>query len=156
MDALNPKPDPTPTPAVEAAAPLPATTEGPRCTHCGEPVGGDRIGVSWNRRLTDDELADHVRLEEERRDRILLLADKQLPPPVFPSLPDGSNDTRTVYACGEHAIDMDAASRIHQKTCTAPNEIGRRGCDCTPEPAPKATPEPEPALALPDHWQTGA
>lgn len=153
MDALTPQPGPEL--ATPSAAPLPPMTHGPRCTHCGEPVGGNRIGVSWNRRLTDDELAEHARLEQERRDRVLDLADRQLPAPVFPPLPDGSNDTRTVYACGDHAIDQDLAARIHQKTCTAPNEVGQWGCDCTPEPAPKPTPEPEPTLALPDHWQTG-
>lgn len=146
-------PSPSPDPAAELA-PAPPMSSGPVCTFCGEPVGGDRIGVNWNRRLTDDELADHVRLEQERRERALLLADPQLPPPVFLPLPDGSNDTRTVYACGDHAIDRDLAARIHQKTCTAPNEIGQWGCDCTPEPPPPA-PEPEPALALPAHWLPG-
>lgn len=148
MDALNPKPDPTPTPAVEVAAP--ATPTGPTCDACG-----DTAVVNWRRRLTDRELAEHVRLEQERREQALLLADPQLPPPAFPPLPTGDDDTRTVYACGPHAITMDGAARIHAADCTAPNEGGEHGCDCTPEPAPKPTPEPEPALALPDHWQTG-
>lgn len=62
-----------------------------------------------------------------------------------------------MYACGNHAIDMDLAARIHQKTCTAPNEIGQWGCDCTPEPLPeKSEPaaDPEPSR-LPAHWNTG-
>jgi len=148
MDALTPQPGPTPSPAVEAAAP--ATPGGPVCGACGEAAV-----VNWRRRLTGDELAEHVRLEQERREQALLLADSQLPSPTFPPLPDGTGDTRSVYACGRHAITMDGAALIHAAGCTAPNEVGEHGCDCTPEPAPKATPEPEAALALPDHWLTG-
>jgi len=148
MDALTPQADPTPSPAVEAAAP--PVSSGPMCGACG-----DTAVVNWRRRLTFDELAEHVRLEQERREQALLLADPQLPPPVFPPLPDGTDDTRTVYACAPHAITMDGASLIHAASCTAPNDGGEHGCDCTPEPAPKAAPEPEAALALPDHWLTG-
>jgi hypothetical protein len=148
MDALNPKPDPTPTPAVEAVAP--AAPTGPICGTCG-----DTAVVNWRRRLTGDELAEHVRLEQERREQALLLADKQLPSPVFPPLPDGSDDTRTVYACAEHAITMDDAALVHEARCTAPNEDGMRGCDCTAEAPPEAASELPPALALPDHWLTG-
>lgn len=152
MDALTPQVSPEPTPApLVAAAPTPAPLpSGPLCGACG----GTAV-VNWRRRLTDDELAEHVRLEQERREQALLLADPQLPPPAFSPLPDGTDDTRTVYACGPHAITMDGAALIHAGDCTAPNEGGEHGCDCTPEPAPKAAPEPEPVLALPDHWQTG-
>lgn len=137
MDALTPPPS--------APAPLPT---GPVCTACG-----DAAVVNWRRRLTDDELAEHVRLEQERRDQALLLADPQLPAPVFPPLPDGSDDTRTVYACGPHAITLDAAAHIHAATCTAPNEAHLPDCDCTPE----AHPEPPAGgpSRLPAHWQTG-
>jgi hypothetical protein len=143
MDALIPQPDSAP------AAPAPAAF-GPTCGACG-----DTAVVNWRRRLTDDELAEHVRLEQERREQAMLLADPQLPAPTFPPLPDGTDDTRTVYACGPHAITMNGAALIHEGSCTAPSDRGEHGCDCTPEPTPKPTPEPEPVLALPDHWQTG-
>lgn len=148
MDALTPKPDHAPAMAVEAAAP-PASA-GPACGACGETAL-----VNWRRRLTADELAEHVRLEQERRDQALLLADPQLPPPVFPPLPTGEDDTRTVYACGEHAITMDGAALIHEAACTAPNDTGMHGCDCTPEPAPKLVAESEPVSSLPAHWLPG-
>ena len=152
MDAPTPQPDPMPTPPDEP--PMPAPVEppqsGPTCGACG----GAAV-VNWRRRLTDDELAEHVRLELERRDEALLLSDKQLPAPVFPPLPDGSDDTRTLYACGEHAITMDAAGLIHASSCTAPNEVGVHGCNCTPEPAPEPVAEPEPVSSLPAHWLPG-
>ncbi|MFE2712225.1 hypothetical protein ACFXKI_09605 [Streptomyces mirabilis] len=111
--------------------------------------------MNWQRRLTDDELAEHVSAAEQRREQVVLMADPQLPAPVFPPLPDGSGDTHLLLACSEHAIDKDLAGRIHQKICTAPNEIGRWGCDCTPEPAPVAPVEEIAAAPLPDHWVTG-
>lgn len=153
MDALTPKSDPMPAlPDTPAQAPAEPPQSGPVCGACG-----DTAVVNWQRRLTDDELAEHVRLEQAKRDQTLLLADPQLSPPVFPPLPDGSNDALLLLACAQHAIDGGLAGLIHQKTCTAPNEIGRWGCDCTPEPAPQApTVEPEPVLALPTHWQTGS
>lgn len=126
----------------------PALSAGPVCTTCG-----DQAVVNWRRRLTNDELAEHVRLEQERRDQALLLADPQLPAPVFPPLPDGSDDTRTVYACGPHAIHMDDAAHIHAAACTAPNEAHLPGCDCTPEAHPE--PPAEEPSRLPAHWQTG-
>lgn len=136
---------PTPPELPPALAPLPT---GPTCVACG-----DAAVVNWRRRLTDDELAEHVRLEQERRDQVLLLADPQLPAPVFPPLPDGSDDTRTVYACGPHAIHMDDAALIHAGSCTAPNEDHLPGCDCTPEPLPGDVPEPP--NMLPAHWHPG-
>lgn len=150
MDALTPQP--MESPATAAAAPMLAPEllpAGPQCGACG-----DAALVNWRRRLTQDELAEHVAQEQSRRDHMLLLADPQNPP-VFPPLPDGSDDTRTVYACGTHAIHMDAAGLIHQATCTAPNEAHLPGCDCTPEPLPEDPPE-APATVLPAHWQTGS
>lgn len=146
MGALTPKPDAG---LFAAAAPEPSPS-GPTCGACG-----DTAVVNWRRRLTDDELAEHVRLEQERRDQALLLADPQLPPPVFSPLPDGSDDTRTVYACAVHAITMDGAALIHEGACTAPNGDGMHGCDCTAEAPPEPAVEPEPASSLPAHWLPG-
>lgn len=151
MDAPVPQPSPELPAMAEAVAAPELLPAGPSCGACG-----DTAVVNWRRRLTDDELADHVRLEQERRDLAVLLADPQLPPPLFPPLPDGSDDTRTIYACGPHAIHMDAAGLIHAKDCTAPNEGHLPDCDCTPEPAPQPVEEPEPAPNLPAHWQTGS
>lgn len=138
--------------ATEPTSPPPMPS-GPACTNCGEPAV-----VNWRRRLTADELAEHVRAEQDRRDQALLLADPQLPPPVFPPLPTGDDDTRTVYACAGHAITMDGAALIHASSCTAPNEAGMHGCDCAPEPHPDPAPEPaeDPMTArLPAHWLRG-
>ena len=134
--------------ATEPTSPPPMPS-GPACTNCGEPAV-----VNWRRRLTGDELAAHVRAEQDRRAQALLLADPQLPTPAFPPILDGTNDTRTVYACADHAITLDGAALIHASDCTAPNDDGMHGCDCTPEPPPQGA-EPEPALALPAHWLTG-
>ncbi|MFE2486053.1 hypothetical protein ACFXGR_22685 [Streptomyces mirabilis] len=138
-----------PSPELPAPTPVEPRPTGPLCTACGEPAL-----VHWLRRLTDDELDEHIRIEQERREQALLLADPQLPPPVFPPLPTGEDFTRTVYSCGPHAISMDAAALVHASTCTAPNEADLPGCDCTPEPAP-AAPVEEAAAPLPDHWVTG-
>lgn len=126
----------------------PALSAGPVCAACSN----DAV-VHWRRRLTADELAAHIAAEQARRQERILLADPQQPAPVFPPLPDGSDDTRTVYACGPHAIHMDDAALIHASSCTAPNETDLPGCDCTPEPLPGDAPEPP--SRLPDHWQTG-
>lgn len=159
-------PSPPPEPSVELVpqpvppAPAPPTPTGRVCTYCGVPVGDDHGGVSWQRRLTPDELAAHVATEQAKRDERIRLADPQLPPPVFPPLPTGENDTRLLLACVDHAIDKEAASQIHQAACTAPNETGRWGCDCTPEPLPEPAPdagqeEQRFASRLPAHWTTG-
>lgn len=140
-------------PADAVITPEQAPAQGPQCTLCGEPVGGDRVGVNWQRRLTDDELAVEIAAEKSRREQVLLLADPQQPAPVFPPLPDGADFTRTIYACGDHAIHMDAAALIHQGSCTAPNLDHLPGCDCTPESLPE--PSDEEPSRLPDHWQTG-
>jgi len=138
-----------PSPEPPAPAPGLALPAVPPCAACG-----DTAVVSWQRRLTDDELADHIGIERERREQALLLADPQLPPPAFPPLPTGDDDTRPVYSCGPHAITMDAAALVHAASCTAPNQADLPGCDCTPEPAP-APAEGNPGPALPDHWVTG-
>ncbi|MEV7034624.1 hypothetical protein AB0N99_30885 [Streptomyces sp. NPDC093272] len=128
-------------------APAEPPPSGPACGACG----GTAV-VNWRRRLTADELADHVAQEQARRDEALLLADPANPP-AFPPLPDGSDDTRTVYSCGAHAIGMEAAGLIHQSACTAPNEKHLPDCNCTPEARPQG--QPEPAIELPAHWQGG-
>jgi hypothetical protein len=130
--------------------PTPAPT-GPVCAGCG-----DKAVVNWQRRLTDAELTAHVALEQEKRDQRMLLADPQKTPPDFGPLPTAADCTRPVYACGPHAIAMDAAALVHAKGCTAPAEADLPGCDCTPEPAPtrQAAAEPE-AARLPEHWITG-
>lgn len=143
---------PTPSPDFAEVAPAPvpaapAVPTGPTCAACG-----DEAVVHWRRRLTDDELAVHVRLEQERRDQALLLADPQLPAPVFPPLPTGEDDTRTIYTCGPHAITMDAAALIHQSSCTAPNDADLPGCDCTPEAHAADPTEDEAPSRLPAHW----
>lgn len=139
---------PSPSPDWPEPAPAPAMPSGPVCAACG-----DEAVVHWRRRLNDDELAEHIRLEQERRDQVLLLADPQLPAPVFPPLPTGEDDTRTIYACGPHAITMDAAALIHQSSCTAPDADHLPECDCTPEAHPED--EDEAPSRLPAHWQTG-
>lgn len=135
-------PDPTPTPQPMS---LPS---GPQCEAChGQAV------VHWLRRPTDTELAAVAKVEQDRREQVILLADPQLPAPVFPPLPTSDRTTITVYACAEHAISIEAAARIHQSSCTAPNDADLPGCDCTPErPAPE--PADEPARPLPAHWVT--
>ncbi len=147
MDTFTPQPSPEP-----VEAPSDAVPAGPVCGACS-----NAALVNWRRRPTEDEVGEVVAAEQTRRDHVLLLADKQLPPPVFPPLPSADDMTRTIYACGPHAIHMEAASRIHQATCTAPNEDNLPDCDCTPEPHPKGAPEAELAESrLPAHWQTGS
>jgi len=152
-------PSPAPGPVAEQvpqpATPVPAppTPAAPVCAACGS-----EAVVHWQRRLTGDELAEHIRVEKERRAERLLLADPQQPAPVFPPLPAADDTTRIVHACGPHAISLEAASRIHASSCTAPNEADLPGCDCTPEPHPAPAPEPvdEPAASrLPAHWLPG-
>jgi len=122
-------------------------TSAPECGACG----ADAV-VNWMRRPTDDEVAEVIATEEERRAQLLLLADPQAPAPDFGPLPTGDGMTRTVYACVTHAIPLDAASRVHAKECTAP----ATACTCTPEPPPHApldggTTGPQ----LPDTWISG-
>lgn len=140
-------PNPLPAPALDPV-PLPS---GPSCAVCA-----DQAVVHWLRRPTDAEHAAVVRVEQDRRAEVLLLADPQQPTPVFPPLPSADGMTVTVYACAGHAISMDAAALIHLSSCTAPNDADLPGCDCTPEPAtPEPANEPAPARALPAHWMPG-
>jgi hypothetical protein len=111
--------------------------------------------VQWLRRPTDDEVTDVVQVEQSRRDQALLLADPRLPAPDFGPLPTGAGMTRTVYACGPHAIRLDSAALVHASSCTAPNDTDLPDCDCTPEPVQQTPVEKEPAVRLPDHWVTG-
>ena len=146
---------PTPEPPIIEPAPAPppaapAAPSGPFCAACLNPAV-----VNWRRRPTDDELAEVVANEQARRDALFDLRDRQLPDPEFGPLPTADGMTRSVYACGPHAITMDAAALIHASTCTAPNEDDLPGCDCTPEPHPADPPEEAPASTLPDHWVTG-
>ena len=154
----TPSPSPLPAPDVPDDTPTPpqtpaATTGAPVCAACGiEAV------VHWRRRPTDDELAELAATEQARRDELLLLADPQQPAPQFGPLPTADDTTRTVYACASHAIGLDAASLIHQATCSAPNEQHLPGCDCTPEALP-TTPTEEPddgsLSRLPASWTNG-
>lgn len=48
--------------------------------------------------------------------------------------------TVPVYACAEHTITRDAASRVHAAGCPAPDPARLPDCGCTPEPLP--APEP--------------
>lgn len=150
MPTPSPTPGAEPVPQPVAAVAIPDMPSGPTCGACGAPAL-----VNWRRRLTADELAEHVRLEQERREQVLLLADPQLPAPAFPPLPDGTDDTRTLYACAVHAIAMDDAALVHQARCTAPNDDGMHGCDCTAEAPPEPDAAPESVPQLPDHWVTG-
>lgn len=120
------------------ATPVPIAPGGPACRSCGAPAV-----VHWQRRLTEAEIAAEQKIEQDRRNETALLADSQLPAPVFPPMPDFLDATTVVFGCAQHAISIDAATRIHQAACT--------GCDCTPEPAPPPDPEPE-TPALPPGW----
>lgn len=118
---------------------------GPTCSLCG----GTAV-VHWQRRLTSDEVAAAQAIEQARRDEAVILADPQLPPPVFGPLPTCADWTRTVHGCIRHYITMDAAVLVHQAACTAPAEADLPGCNCTPEAA-VPDPEPEPA-PMPPGW----
>lgn len=128
----------------------PTPTPGPLCAACGAPAI-----AQWQRRLTDTEFAAYVALEQERRDDRLLLADPQQPAPDFGPLPQPGDCTTPVFACGLHAITIDAAALIHAKTCTAPNGATLPGCNCTPEPAPQTEPAEQPPN-LPANWATAS
>jgi hypothetical protein len=138
------------TPIDIAPTDVPAPRFGPACTLCGAPPPL----VSWQRRLTDAELADHHGVLDAQHEERLLLADPQLPPPVQSPLPPADDCTRIVHACYPHVITQDAAARIHQATCTAPDEADLPGCNCTPEPLPAPEPAPE-QPAQPPGWGNG-
>lgn len=133
------------TPELAAPPPLPS---GPVCSHAG---CTGRVVAQWRRRPTDGELDAHVALEETRREERLLLADPQLPPPVFPPLPSAEDTVIAVFACARHAIDIDLASRVHAADCRAPHEEHLPVCDCEPEPLPESE-SVEETVTLPTGW----
>lgn len=53
-----------------------------------------------------------------------------------------STDIGPVFACGDHAITLDAAARTHQPEC-APVLKNLPSCGCTPEPLPAPDELPE-------------
>lgn len=108
--------------------------------------------MGWSRRLTDAEIASVIETEEKRRAWEIMLADPQLGPPVFGPMPTGEDMTAPVYGCLDHAIAIEAAARIHEATCTAPNPAQLPGCDCTTETPPHEPLEAEDARPLPDIW----
>lgn len=108
--------------------------------------------AQWQRRLTDEELAaEHTEIQR-RRDVAYLLRDTTLPDPVFPPLPGPADFTRAVYSCGDHAIGIEAAARIHQAHCAGPDCAQLPECDCEPEVLPEAEIDVEAEQQLPAHW----
>jgi hypothetical protein len=111
--------------------------------------------VGWSRRLTDAEIAAVVEAEEKRRAWEIMLADPAFGPPEFGPLPTGEGMTAPVYGCLAHAINIEAASRVHEATCTAPDPARLPGCGCTPETPEPAPLDDEDERPLPEHWTTG-
>jgi hypothetical protein len=108
------------------------------------------VQVQWCRRLTPAELDTAIAAEQQRRQDIID-ADPDQPAPGFGPLPGAADFTRTVYTCGGHAINRDAAAHVHASTCTAPNNSALPGCDCTPEPLP-TPPAPAQTVTLATGW----
>lgn len=105
--------------------------------------------VHWRRRLLPAEIETALAEEQGRRQSVM--ADHGHPSlDVFGPMPDGSQFTHLVHACGQHAIGIDAAALIHQAQCSGPDSPALPACDCAPEPPPPA-PAP-PAQELPVHW----
>ena len=132
-----------PVPLPRALPPSP----GPTCHGTGcraQPL------VSWRRRLNPAELAAELAAEQARREERLLLRDTQQPMPVYGPMPTSADLVHAVYACGPHAIDMDAAALVHAADCAGPNSATLPECGCTPEAAP--APEPLVEQELPAHW----
>lgn len=69
---------------------------------------------------------------------------------------DDPDSTEAVYACGQHAIGLEAAALVHQPACPAPDPDRLPACGCTPEPAPGGQPTPgagdQPTTTLPTGW----
>lgn len=140
-----------PVQAAESATPPPVAAPPkpkPVCHGTGCTV---RPLVQWRRRLTAIELATELAAEQARRAERYTLRDTQQPEPDFGLMPTAADYTRAVYACGSHAISMDAAPMVHAADCSGPNSPALPACDCTPEPS---TPTPLPVQELPDHWVT--
>jgi hypothetical protein len=109
--------------------------------------------VHWNRRPNAAELATLLTAEGNRRAVVLLQADPEQPPPVFPDLPTVADFVVAVYACAAHGITLDLASRIHSAACSGTASVALPQCDCTPEALPTAEADPAPvAPALPAGW----
>jgi hypothetical protein len=72
--------------------------------------------------------------------------------------PGDPDATRAVYACGPHAISLDAGALVHRADCTAPDPQLLPECGCTPEPAPAPDPGPGagPTTTLPTGWTVPA
>jgi hypothetical protein len=127
---------------------MPELVMAPGCGACGAAAV-----VQWRRRPTAAELAVLVALEEGRRDELRALATPEQPP-VFGPLPGAGDFTVAVYACGQHAIALEAAAQVHQAECNAPHEAHLPGCSCTPEPLPTPDPPRESRqVTLPTGWQ---
>jgi hypothetical protein len=134
---------PTPAPAL---MPAPAPT-------CHNTACQERPLVQWQRRLTPVELERELALEQHRRNERYELRDTQKPPPDFGPMPTGADFLRPVMACGQHAIDIEAAALVHAADCAGPNSPILPACGCSQE-------APRPARAaierkLPAHWTTG-
>jgi len=140
MDLAKPTPPPAPVRTAKPPAPRPGC-HGTGCTTV--PL------VQWRRRLTAAELDTEQAAETGRRAERYLLRDVQKPPPVEGPMPDTSDYTHAVYACGGHAIAMDAAALVHAADCAGPNSATLPDCGCTPEPA---VPTVLPVQELPAHW----
>lgn len=134
----------------ELVSTLDKITQGPVCGATGctsAPL------AQWQRRLTPDELATEIAIIQARWDAAFLLWDQSQPDPIQPPLPDGTDYTRAIYACGAHALSLVAAAHTHQSTCSGPNSPNLPRCDCTPEPLP--TPAAAVAAStptVPEHW----
>jgi hypothetical protein len=124
-----------------AAAPRP-TCHNTACT--------ERPIAQWRRRLTEQELAVELAIEQGKRDARFLLRDVQKPAPVFGPMPTGTDFVRAVLACGPHAIGLDSAALVHEASCAGPNSATLPACGCTPEPAAPQTTPAEPVY--PAHW----
>lgn len=134
----------TPEPVV--AEPVPPMTAGPVCERCHAPAL-----VQWQRRFTQAEMdAEHARINAIRAEAIAGQDPEN--PVVWGPLPSLADSTMAVFACGQHAIDQEAAGLIHQADCTGPHgdHTPHPQCSCQPEPQPE--PKPEPASATPAHW----
>lgn len=119
----------------------------PTCAHCGA-----RAVVSWQRRPTETELAPFAAAVQERNAELLLLADPERPAPQLPPLPTADTTTIAVYACAQHAIDMNLAASVHGADCVAPHPDHLPRCACTPEqPAPAHDPALD-LITLPTGW----
>ena len=144
----SPAPEPTAAPAVVPYLGPPPTVRTDLVCHattCSEtPL------VHWQRRLTADEVDIEHAIERHKRDGWLELRDVEQPMPDYGPLPDPSSYSYLVYACADHAIDMDAAGLVHQNTCAGPDSDALPLCDCDPEPAP--APRPRPVQPVPARW----